>query len=162
VNHCEHIVQPVHASAEASRSPAEPTVSADLLTAGIALLAIYHLGLALFMAVSPHSFYKSIGPFGTLNPHYIRDAATYTAAFGVGLAVSLWRPSWRVPVLAVVAVQFGLHSINHLVDIGATHPAWTGYFDFFSLLLSTFLIVGLLVLARRQASDATRTEGDPT
>lgn len=147
--------------AEASRNaPAEASIAADLLTGGIALLSLYHLGLAVFMAVSPHSFFTSIGPFGTQNSHYIRDTATYNAAFGFGLAVSLRRRSWRVPVLAVVAVQFALHAINHLVDIGAAHPAWTGYFDFFSLLLSTLLIIGLLVLARTQARE--RMEGDRT
>jgi hypothetical protein len=152
----------VHATAESRTAPREPSLATDALTAGIALLAVYQLGLAVFMAVSPHSFFTSIGPFGTLNAHYIRDTATFSAALGVGLAVSLWRPSWRVPMLAVVAVQFGLHSINHLIDIGAAHPAWTGYFDFFSLLFSTFLIIGLLVIARGQARDGTRTEGDPT
>jgi hypothetical protein len=162
VNQCEHIVQLVNVRAEVSRSaPAHASTSADLLTAGIALLALYQLGLAVFMAVSPHTFFTSVGPFGTLNQHYIRDTATFSAALGVGLAVALWRPSWRVPVLAVVFVQFALHSVNHLVDIGAAHPSWTGYFDFFSLLLSTFLILGLLVLARRQADEGTRKEGDP-
>lgn len=123
----------------------------DLVTAGIALFAVYHLALAVFMAAAPHAFYAHVGPFGTRNDHYIRDTATFTAALGIGLAVSLRVRSWRVPVLAVTTAQFALHSINHLVDIERSHPAWNGYFDFFSLALSTVLLAALLRGAARSA-----------
>ena len=36
-------------------------------------------------------------------------------------------------MLAITTAQFALHSVNHLVDIEKSHPAWNGYFDFFSL-----------------------------
>jgi hypothetical protein len=125
-------------------------IRADALAAGIFLLAVYDLGLALFMAVAPHAFYASVGPFGARNNHYIRDTATFSAAFGCGLAISLRALSWRVPMLAISTIQFALHSVNHLVDIGAAHPAWTGYFDFFSLALSTGLLALLLRAALTQ------------
>jgi hypothetical protein len=130
---------------------------ADALTAGIALLALYSLGLALVMVIAPHSFFQSIGPFGRQNDHYIRDTATFSAAIGVGLVVALRRTSWRVPMLAISTVQFALHSINHLVDIDTAHPAWKGYFDFFGLAASTVLIAGLLWLALADAR--TRASG---
>jgi hypothetical protein len=130
-------------------------IHGDLLTAAIAVLAAYDIGLAVFMAVLPHSFFVNVGPFGARNDHYIRDTATFSAAIGVGLALSLRRPSWRVPMLAISTVQFGLHSINHLVDIDRAHPAWNGYFDFFSLAVSTILLGWLLRVA------LTRPGGGP-
>ena len=131
----------------------QPYVSSDeLVRAGVALLAAYSILLALFMAIAPHVFYSAVGPFGVRNDHYIRDTATFSAAIGIGLAVALRRAAWRVPMLTVAAAQFALHSVNHLVDIGRAHPAWTGYFDFFSLTLSTVLIVGLLRLAAADRS----------
>ena len=57
------------------------------------------------------------------------------------------RPSWRVPVLAVTTVQFALHTVNHLVDIGDAHPRWNGYFDFFSLAAATVLLAWLWRIA---------------
>jgi hypothetical protein len=114
---------------------------------GLSGFAVYHIALAIFMAAGAHAFYKRIGPFDAYNPHYIRDIATYSAAIGVGLAVAVVRPSWRVPVLAVTTVQFALHSINHLVDIGDAHPSWNGYFDFFSLAAATVLLAWLWRLA---------------
>jgi hypothetical protein len=140
------------------RSPPERTaLRRDIVTAGVVLLAIYDLGLAIFMAASPHSFFTNVGPFGARNDHYIRDTATFSAAIGVGLLIALRRPSWRVPMLAISTVQFALHSVNHLVDIERAHPAWNGYFDFFALALTTIVLAWLLRLAR--ATDAGNLKG---
>jgi len=92
-----------------------------------------------------------VGPFGVRNDHYIRDTATFSAAIGVGLLIALRRPSWRVPMLAITTVQFALHSVNHLVDIDKSHPAWNGYFDFFSLAAATVLLGWLLRIALADA-----------
>jgi len=119
--------------------------------------AAYHLALALLMAVAPHAFFTDIGPFGARNDHYIRDVATYNAALGVGFVIAVGRLGWRVPMLAITAVQFALHSINHLVDIGNAHPSWNGYFDFFSLAIATVLLVWLLRLALAEARTAPET-----
>jgi hypothetical protein len=116
---------------------------ASVVTVGIAAFAVIQLGLALLMAVSPHEFYKAIGPFGAYNGHYIRDLATYYAATGVGLLVAIRHTSWRVPMLALMTIQYALHSVNHLIDIGKAHPAWNGYFDFFSLAVATVLLARL-------------------
>jgi hypothetical protein len=135
------------ASAAPLRRPAPSVV-----TVGVGAFAFYHLALAALMAFAPHAFYTDIGPFGIRNDHYIRDAATYNAALGVAFAVSVRRPSWRVPVLALTTIQFALHSLNHLVDIGRAHPVWNGYFDFFSLSVLTVLLAWLWRRAALEAS----------
>src|ERR1700747_3027426 len=122
----------------------------DAVTAGVAILAAYNIALAALMAIAPHPFFAKGGPFGVRNDHYIRDTATFSAAIGVGLLVALRRPSWRVPVLVISTVQFALHSVNHLVDIGNAHPHWNGYFDFFSLAAATLLLAWLLRIARAE------------
>ena len=127
---------------------AEPAV----LRGAMALFALYYAGIGLWMAISPHTFYTALGPFETRNDHYLRDTATFQIAIGVGLWIAVSRPAWRVPMLTISVVQFALHSVNHLVDISRAHPAWTGYFDFFSLTLSTVLIIGLLRLAAADRS----------
>jgi hypothetical protein len=124
-----------------------------LLQAGLIVLAAYNIALALFMAISPHAFYRAVGPFEALNRHYIRDVATFSAALGVGFVVAIRRPSWRVPLLAVTTVQFALHTVNHLVDASSAHPPWTGWFDFASLLAGTLLIAWMWrEAARREAA----------
>jgi hypothetical protein len=145
----------------AARSKAPP----GTLVVGVAAFGAYHLALALFMAVAPRAFFTNVGPFGTVNTHYIRDTATFNAAIGVALLVAVRRPSWRVPVLALTTLQFVLHSVNHLVDIGRAHPAWTGYFDFFSLAAATLVLAWLLRIAINEEpahpSTPDPTEGAP-
>lgn len=107
---------------------------------GLAVFALYSFVVAALMVFAPHTFFVDIGPFGVQNDHYLRDTATFEAAFGFGLAVAVWRESWRVPVLCCVALQFALHSLNHLVDIGEAHPHWLGPADFISLAAATLLL----------------------
>jgi hypothetical protein len=126
------------------------------LEVGIGAFAVLQLGLALLMATAPHSFYTAVGPFGGYNGHYIRDVATFYAALGAGLAISLRRPSWRVPALAMTTIQYGLHSVNHLFDIAKANPEWAGYFDFFSLAAATLLLAWLTRAALAQASAPRR------
>jgi hypothetical protein len=122
------------------------------LELGIGAFAFLQLALAVWMVAAPHTFYTALGPFDVYNGHYIRDVATFYAALGAGLAISLRRPSWRVPALAITAVQYGLHSVNHLFDIANAHPHWTGYLDFFSLAAATLLLAWLTRAAAAQAS----------
>src|SRR4029077_3736183 len=138
-----HIVQGGTAGSEQLAGTTALRGCASAVTVGIAAFAIVQLGLALLMAVSPHEFYTAVGPFGAFNGHYIRDLATFYAATGVGLLFAIGHASWRVPMLALMTVQYALHSLNHLIDIGKAHPAWNGYFDFFSLTTATVLLAWL-------------------
>jgi len=151
MHHCQPIVAAMSQppAYHGARSPA----SESTLRAALIAFAVVDLGLALFMALSPGAFFRAIGPFGASNAHYIRDVATFYAAIGLALAVAVKRPSWRVPAVAVSTVQFALHTLNHLLDIGKAHPAWTGYADFFSLLAGT----AALAWVWRMAAKAERT-----
>jgi hypothetical protein len=115
-----------------------PTVRVGLLA-----LAAYHFAIAALMVFAPHTFFTDIGPFGVQNDHYLRDTATFNLAFAVSLTVAYRRVPWRTPILFCVALQFALHAINHLADIGAAHPHWLGPFDFASLALATSALVWL-------------------
>lgn len=115
-----------------------------LLQAGLLALGAYGVGLGLFMVVAPGPFFEEIGPFGARNDHYIRDNATFTIALGAGALVAAARPRWRVPVLAITVLQFALHSVNHLVDIGEAEPGWIGVADFVALTVAALLLAALL------------------
>jgi hypothetical protein len=132
-------------SSGSARHPGDPAKAPgpSVLTVGVGAFAALQLVTGIFMAVAPHAFYKDVGPFGTLNVHYIRDLATFYIANGVALAIAVQRVAWRVPTLFLTMVQFALHSVNHLIDIEKAHPAWNGYFDFFSLTAGALLLVWL-------------------
>lgn len=119
---------------------------------GLALLGVYELALAAYMTLAPRSFFDTIGPFGAVNVHYIRDTATFNAALGVIALVAVRRAGWRVPVLFLAVVQFALHSVNHLVDIGAARTERIGVFDFVSLTVATVALGAGLWLARERVA----------
>lgn len=66
---------------------------------GIAGFAVYFWTIAILMSVAPKFFFAHIGPFGALNVHYIRDTATFNAAFAAGLTVAYKRASWLAVLL---------------------------------------------------------------
>jgi hypothetical protein len=146
-------VQTVSAAYEhspgAAALPDDPAPS--VVAVGLVAFAAIQLGLALLMAISPHTFYTAVGPFGTFNGHYIRDVASFYGAIGIGLLLAVRRASWRTPVLAITTIQYALHSVNHLIDIGKAHPVWNGYVDFFSLAGATVLLAWLWRAASFQA-----------
>lgn len=139
-------------SEQLAHSTSVPAQTPSVVTVGIGVFAVVQLGLALLMAVNPHEFYTAVGPFGAYNGHYIRDLSTFYAATGIGLLVAIRHTSWRVPMLALMTIQYGLHSVNHLIDIGKAHPAWNGYFDFGSLTAAALLLAWLWRRAALEAS----------
>jgi hypothetical protein len=85
----------------------------------------------------PGTFFEQVGPFGARNDHYLGDVATFYLALGVVLIVAARRPSWRIPVLALALIQYALHTLNHLIDIGESDPGYLGPLDFALLALGT-------------------------
>jgi hypothetical protein len=112
------------------------------------MLGVGQLGLGALMAVAPGTFFDAVADFGTRNDHFLRDMATFYLALGVVLLVAVDRPAWRAPVLALGALQYGLHALNHLLDIADADPGWVGPFDFLSLAV----VAGLFLYALRTAA----------
>jgi hypothetical protein len=131
------------------------TAAAGLVGGGTLVLGLAQLGLGLWMAAAPESFYDAIGGFGAFNDHYVRDVATFYLALGVGLVVAWRRPAWRVPVLTVAVLQYAFHVVNHLVDVGDAEPGWVGPVDAIALALGTAAFA-LLLAACVQRSEGRR------
>ena len=100
------------------------------------------LGALLWFA--PGFFFDEIGPYGARNDHYMGDLATWYLALGASAFVAIRRTSWRVPVLALAFIQYALHSVNHLLDVGEADPDWLGPANLVSLLLATLLLGWML------------------
>jgi hypothetical protein len=111
--------------------------------------AAYHLLLGAFMFFAPGAFYGSFGKFPPENHHYIKDVSTFYIALGLVLFVAVRRRSWRAPVLIFATLAYGLHALNHLVDVNSASSAFVGWFDFFSLALITLLLAALATVAWR-------------
>lgn len=110
---------------------------------GLAVFSLVNLALAAALAFAPHAFFADVGPYGLRNDHYMRDLATFYAAFGAIGLVAYRRASWRTPVLCCLALEYALHTINHLADVGEAHPQWLGPANLASLAIATGALVWL-------------------
>ena len=115
----------------------------------VLFFGIYQLAQGLFMVVDPQTFFDEVGPWAPYNEHYIGDNATWSLALGASFVVAWRSPAWRVPLLAFAALQFGLHAINHLIDINEAQDDGIAVFDFVALVVVTLGLAGLTVAARR-------------
>jgi hypothetical protein len=113
------------------------------------VLAVYHLLLGALMFFAPGAFYDTLGKFPPENHHYIKDVSTFYIALGVVFFVSVRFRSWRTPVLAFSALEYGLHAINHLVDVNQATSDLVGWFDFFALTAAAIFLAALASFAWR-------------
>jgi hypothetical protein len=103
--------------------------------------------------LAPGFFHEEIGPYGARNDHYMGDLATWYLALGAAAFVAVRESAWRVPVLALSFIQFALHSLNHLIDVGEAEPEWLGPANLISLVLTTLLLGWML---RAETTEAAR------
>jgi hypothetical protein len=113
------------------------------------VIAVYHLLLGAFMALAPRAFYDTFGKFPPENHHYIKDVSTFYIALGVVFFIAVRRRSWRVPVLLFTTLEYGLHALNHLLDVNKASSDFTGWFDFFALAFATLVFAALTTAAWR-------------
>jgi hypothetical protein len=137
-------------------APSSSAARESAMRAGLLALAVTNLVLGLWLAFAPGTFYDALANFGPRGDHFLRDNAMFYLAAAPLLALSVGRPSWRAPILALVGLQYGLHAINHLVDIGDADPSWVGPFDFVTLALGAVLIFVMLAAALRDDREAGR------
>lgn len=57
------------------------------------------------------------------------DVGAFMLAFGVAVAISIWRASWRAPILWLGALWYGFHAINHAFDTGEAKSEARGWSD---------------------------------
>ena len=120
---------------------------------GLIFFGALNLVTGALLLFAPDYFFDHIGPYGVENEHYLGDAGAFYLAIGSGLLVAVRRPSWRVPLLFVSALWFGVHAINHLFDIGENNRSESrGIGD------TVLIALGAAALAY-MARAATRTEG---
>jgi hypothetical protein len=99
------------------------------LRAVLFAIAAFHAVLGLLALFAPGTFFDEIGRYGSENTHYVGDVGAFYLAAAFGLAVAAVRPRWRVPILLVGGVWYGVHALNHLFDVGEARSDARGWTD---------------------------------
>ncbi len=111
------------------KSDSRPVLSERALKAVLAVIAAYHVVTGVLALVAPDTFFDQIGHYGVENSHYVGDVGAFMLAFGVAVAISIWRASWRAPILWLGALWYGFHAINHAFDTGEAKSEGRGWGD---------------------------------
>jgi hypothetical protein len=115
------------------------------LRAVLIVVAAYHIVTGALALFAPDTFFDQIGHYGVENSHYVGDVGAFILAFGVAVAISVVRPSWRPPILWLGALWYGFHALNHAFDTGEAKSEARGWSDTILIALGA---VGAAWLAR--------------
>ena len=133
------------------RSPAGPgRIPLDAVDVVLAVVAAAQILPGLLALVAPGTFYAQVGPYPPENDHFVRDLGSWQVALGAAALHAVRRPAWRTPMLAILALQYALHAISHLVDVDASDPSWNGPVALATQVLAAVVLAGLLVRERRR------------
>jgi hypothetical protein len=127
-----------------------PILTEPTLRMAVGALGIFHVLEGIYMLLAPGSFFHRIGMYGVENTHYVGDIGSFVIAFGIALLLAAGRPSWRTPVLAVGALWYAFHALNHVFDIDEARSTARGVVDTVLLALGALLLAWLADVAQRE------------
>jgi hypothetical protein len=132
-------------------------ISERALKAVLGVIAAWHVVTGGMALVAPDTFFDQIGHYGIENSHYVGDVGAFMLAYGVAVAIAIWRASWRAPILWLGALWYGFHAINHAFDTGEAKSEGRGWGDTLAI---AFGSVAAAWLARVSERLNAMTTGD--
>lgn len=130
-------------------TPAPRAQAVDLTQVALYAIAAVQILPGLLALVAPGAFYDLLGPYPPQNDHFIKDLGSWQIALGAAALIGARQPDWRVPMLAILTLQYGLHTVSHAIDVNGTDPAWNGPASLALEALITLVLLALLVKERR-------------
>jgi hypothetical protein len=121
---------------------------ADLVDVVLVVVALTQVLPGVLAMLAPGIFYEQIGPYPPENGHFIKDLGSWQIALGVAALIAVRRPAWRLPMLGVLALQYGLHAISHLIDVDESDPSWQGPVALGIQVLGFMVLAGLFLRER--------------
>jgi hypothetical protein len=123
----------------------------------LGLIGVLNAAAGALALIAPDTFFDQIGKYGVENSHYVGDVGSFVLAYGVAVLIAVRFPSWRVPVLGVGAIWYGLHALNHVFDTGEARSEARGWFDTIYIALTAVLLAYLARVSARLGSGAGRS-----
>jgi hypothetical protein len=131
-------------------------MSERALKAVLLVIAAWHVVTGAMALVAPDTFFDQIGHYGIENSHYVGDVGAFMLAFGVAVAISVWRASWRAPILWLGALWYGFHAINHAFDTGEAKSEARGWSDTLLIAFGALAAAWLARVSERLNAGAVR------
>jgi hypothetical protein len=126
-------------------------IRAVLLVVGVSQLAV---GVLAFFA--PGAFYDLIASYPPENGHFLKDIGSWNVALGAIALYGAGRPDWHVPLLGFLALQYGLHTVSHIIDLNEAEEDWQGWFALLTQGLGAIVLSALFLRERAARTEAPR------
>ncbi len=130
-------------------SGSQPLLSERALKVVLAVIAAWHIVTGGMALVAPDTFFDQIGHYGIENSHYVGDVGAFMLAYGIAVAIAIWRASWRAPILWLGALWYGIHAINHVFDTGEAKSEERGWGDTLAIALGAVVAAWLARVSER-------------
>jgi hypothetical protein len=128
------------------------------LQVALALIGVINAATGALALIAPDTFFDQIGSYGVENSHYIGDVGAFVLAYGLALLIAIRVPSWRVPVLALGAIYYGLHALNHVFDTGEARSEARGWGDTIAIAFGGLLLAYLARVSARLGGESRSGE----
>jgi predicted anti-sigma-YlaC factor YlaD len=129
-------------------APAEHRSRTDAVDVALLIVAATQLGLGALAFLAPGAFYDAIASYPPENAHFLKDVGSWQVALGAAALYAVRRPAWRAPMLGILAIQYTLHAISHLIDVDVPDPAWQGTFALVTQALGAVVLAALFLKER--------------
>jgi hypothetical protein len=124
------------------------------LQVALALIGVINAATGALALIAPDTFFDQIGTYGVENSHYVGDVGAFVLAYGIALLIAIRVPSWRVPVLALGAIYYGLHALNHVFDTGEARSEARGWGDTIGIAFGGLLLAYLARVSARLGGES--------
>ncbi len=132
------------------RDPARPRAGTrvDLATAVILVAGATQVASGVLAFLAPGAFYDLVASYPPENRHFIKDLGSWQIGLG-GLALyGARRADWRVPLLGLLALQYVLHTVSHVIDAGDAAKGWHDTFALITQGLGAVILTALFLRER--------------
>ncbi|MEK6252046.1 MAG: DUF4345 family protein [Actinomycetota bacterium] len=120
----------------------------------LAVIGVINAATGALALIAPDTFFDQIGTYGVENSHYVGDVGAFVLAYGIALLIAIRVPSWRVPVLALGAIYYGLHGLNHVFDTGEARSEARGWGDTIAIAFGGLLLAYLARVSARLGGES--------
>ena len=118
------------------------------------VVGVTQLATGITALVAPDTFYDVLAGYPPQNDHFLMDLGSWQITLGAIALYGSTRPDWHVPLLGLLALQYALHLIPHIIDVNDSEEDWQGPFAVVAQALGAVLLAGAFVIERRKAKVA--------
>lgn len=128
---------------------ARASAQTDVVTVVLLVVGFTQLATGVLAFVAPGAFYDLVAGYPPENHHFVKDVGSWNVALGAIALYGARRADWRTPLLGLLALQYALHTVSHVIDAGDSDPGWHSTF---ALITQGFGAVLLFALFLRERS----------